>query len=428
MSNYVLKINLEGADKSASQIDSLISKVGALGGAGVSKLSNFKIGILDIGKAFEKAGVSAEKMAKQSSKAIAEQMAHSLAMYPEASGDFGNTKGMKFYGNIAETTAEAKANRDAIAEAQRQHREDAMDAANWKAYKYGPTLATLSNAYSGNKPPILPKESVVLGTSGGLAQFAKFAGELGLAIVAIDLFKNAVKSVAKEIKKAFEFASQLYSKALNNGLSLQLQTQRTMTADVLGVPEEQVNRFKQSRFVMQQLADAIGEISKDAPKLAFVNSEFKILGYDILALASNIATKLSPALIGLMNILDVVVKSITKNIGNLTAGLEGLLSETFTGKIALLLGAKLYAMGTQTQAQAGFNNPLAMMKQLPASTWERMGLLVGGGANNYARDTAKNTRDTVMILKTLLKPGSARAGGSNRAGPDWGYSPNTAQP
>ena len=51
----------------------------------------------------------------------------------------------------------------------------------------------------------------------------------------------------------------------------------------------------------------------------------------------------------------------------------------------------------------GAPSPVAYMKQLPASQWEHMGLIVGGSGTNYARDTAKNTAKAADFLSKLPK-------------------------
>ena len=43
--------------------------------------------------------------------------------------------------------------------------------------------------------------------------------------------------------------------------------------------------------------------------------------------------------------------------------------------------------------------PQAQMKQMPASSWEKMGLVIGGGGGtNYAQQTAKNTEKSNSLL------------------------------
>jgi len=49
----------------------------------------------------------------------------------------------------------------------------------------------------------------------------------------------------------------------------------------------------------------------------------------------------------------------------------------------------------------GAPSPVAYMKQLPASQWEHMGLIIGGSGTNYAKDTAKNTAKMVQLLEKV---------------------------
>jgi hypothetical protein len=56
--------------------------------------------------------------------------------------------------------------------------------------------------------------------------------------------------------------------------------------------------------------------------------------------------------------------------------------------------------------------PISFMKQLPASSWERMGLVLGGGmGTNPAKETAKNTHEMAHDIKKLVSY-VARSGGA----------------
>jgi hypothetical protein len=55
-------------------------------------------------------------------------------------------------------------------------------------------------------------------------------------------------------------------------------------------------------------------------------------------------------------------------------------------------------------------NPQSWMKQLPASSWEKMGLVTMGSNQNYAKDTAKNTRDTAKAVTAMAKHFMSRGG------------------
>jgi hypothetical protein len=73
--------------------------------------------------------------------------------------------------------------------------------------------------------------------------------------------------------------------------------------------------------------------------------------------------------------------------------------------------------------ESSMPSPQAWMKQLPASHWEKMGLVTMGSSQNYAKDTAKNTREIAAGIKTIVS--SMRGKPQNSA---WGMSPKTANP
>jgi hypothetical protein len=80
--------------------------------------------------------------------------------------------------------------------------------------------------------------------------------------------------------------------------------------------------------------------------------------------------------------------------------------------------------GKGGDSDSSMPSPQAWMKQLPASHWEKMGLVTMGGGQNYAKDTAKNTRDIANGIKTLVVAAKSRSGAKS----PWDMSPNTAQP
>ena len=54
------------------------------------------------------------------------------------------------------------------------------------------------------------------------------------------------------------------------------------------------------------------------------------------------------------------------------------------------------------------------MRQLGASAWEKMGLVIGGGgATNYAKDTAHNTKRANNLLETISRHLAGQQRGDN---------------
>ena len=70
-----------------------------------------------------------------------------------------------------------------------------------------------------------------------------------------------------------------------------------------------------------------------------------------------------------------------------------------------------------------FPSPSSWMKQLPASSWEKMGLVTMGGSQNYQKDIAKNTKEMSEGFKILAAAMSVK-----RQNSYFGMSSATAQP
>ena len=54
------------------------------------------------------------------------------------------------------------------------------------------------------------------------------------------------------------------------------------------------------------------------------------------------------------------------------------------------------------KSSKGMPEPMAYMKQMPASSWERMGLIIGGGGGtNYGQQTANHTKPVPALLAKI---------------------------
>jgi len=216
---------------------------------------------------------------------------------------------------------------------------------------------------------------------------ARYLTVVGATALAVDVLKKSAEALANVIKTTVTFAHQLYGSSLGSGLSLRYTLGRQAASSVLGVPESEVMRFQQTTFVMQRLQGAIGQISKAAPDLAFVSAQFSILKYDLLGVASSLADKLTPAIDGFIVVLDAFIKSIN----DLAIAAGEVMKNSLSAKIiGGAIGAELSSsgilsliqIGITNMSKHGFQNSMALMRQLPASQFERMGLLVGGGGTN----------------------------------------------
>ena len=238
------------------------------------------------------------------------------------------------------------------------------------------------------------------GAAGALKATAILQGAalaVGLSLMAL---RKAISFTADEIKKSFQFAHSLYAKSLQSGLNLQFTARRQMTADVLGVDEKQIFRFGQAGMVMAQLADATNKIARSAPDLAYTSAQFKILEYNILADASVLADRLSPAL----NKFADAMETLLTMIENHAATIANLFKSAAVGALSTvnpLLGSLLNSLTQTIAAAAGngnsgaFGQPQTFMKQLPAGAFEKMGLVIGGGMADKALEYQRRTAAAV---------------------------------
>lgn len=225
--------------------------------------------------------------------------------------------------------------------------------------------------------------------AGGAFGFSEFYIAITAIKKAIELVVSALKWGAEQIKKAINFAHELYGKSLTSGVGLAFTAKRQMAADVLGVDEKDIFRFAQAAMVMRQLSDATDKIAKSAPNLAYVSAQFKILEYNILADASVLADKMTPALVGFTIVVETFLKLLEKNAAVLKAIVTGISTALF-GQVATAIlskgGNMLGAIGKASMAAngGGFGQPQSFMKQLPVGAFEKMGLIIGGGMADKA--------------------------------------------
>lgn len=301
------------------------------------------------------------------------------------------------------------------------------------------------------------------GVSGAIFGAAGAAGygEIFVVVKSLELvFKILVGSIRKTIE-AYDDARKLYAKSLMSGLGLGFSAKRQNLADVLGVSEQEVIRFGAAwTYLNGRLQFASDTMAKNATPLAGVGWEFKILEKNLQAIWSTIASGLAPgfkqlisefndflAALGKSQFLEVVAATIDVIfIGlNDVIGLIEIIVNSFTvglrvisDAIAIMMikainlfeKARYGAFGGVTPLDdsairkdlvdsttalwnevanyganffgAKTNNvpaPQSFMKQLPASTWEKMGLMVGGGGNS----TNDLIRKSNGFLQTISK-------------------------
>ncbi len=252
----------------------------------------------------------------------------------------------------------------------------------------------------------------LLGKMGGVSALAGTGILVGAATAAGMALKGLAVIVEHTIK-AFEQGSLLYAKALNNGMGLGFSTKRSLLAETMGVSEQDIFKFgAQMAYLNPKLEQASRILAATAPALTATTWEWKVLQADLSATWALLASDLAP-------MLDVVIGGLDQLVKMFNSLADSKLFKILIGSAfsALFPNASTLFSMVDMLGKGGTGRmpaPQQWMKQLPASTWEHMGLQISqiGGANNYMRDTAKNTKDAVKYLSQIAKGTAASMAGN----------------
>jgi hypothetical protein len=345
-------------------------------------------------------------------------------------------------------------------------------------------LLGTTNPYIGSRvlSDELGKKLPAAGSGGGIASglFGKggIAGfsEIFLAFksfkIAVDIFKVTIEN-----------ARMMYSKALQNGMGLNFSIRRGALAEIMGVSEADVFRFgAQMAYLNKQLDFSVSVLARTTKSLTELSWGLKITGYDFKALSAQFFDGMAPAINELIDDFNSFLETLGKMdflkesgqvlnvifiaLGDIVGLFEVIVSGFVTGlhfigdSFSILImdilnllshipGLKSLggwdtskaakdmetsAQGTADLAEKVWKNkfgketgnvpnPQAWMKQLPASSIEKMGFVTMGGSQNYAKDTAKNTNKMAAGIAALVK-----IVGKGSGNPNFGMSSKTANP
>lgn len=290
------------------------------------------------------------------------------------------------------------------------------------------------------------------GTTGGAAAAT---GVLMAGLLAVGLSLKALTEIIRRTSQTFQDAHKLYSQALQSGMSLRLTSQMNAVGNVLGVDPSHAMAFSGSGEAQKQTQYASGIIANTAPVLAEVIMQFRILSLTLKAVFSVLGEKVAPPIRQMIDAFNKAAKMLLDSglaevIGAVAAQflylvnviikvastLYGILTLAFAGITELFVNIKRLVTGegvdfTRTLAslaslQSLFDTPneiadnkLGMARQLPASAWEKMGLVVGGigGGTDYAKRTANATERTANYLSSIVALPRGTTSGINPAYP-----------
>ena len=285
----------------------------------------------------------------------------------------------------------------------------------------GAGLATSASALAARRKypaPMVPNPQFQLASSGGSAASGSSTIRIGQLLASYYLITRAIqvalvplRKFAQEVGRAADAAARIYARSMTSGFGVGMTVQRGMLASIIGVSENEIFQFgKAIAYLQPQLARAQQIMRDTTVPLTQVNWQFKVLQADMSALWAQIGADAAPALLKLADSLDILVKVVTDNlsklekIGNIAKWFNPLyLWHRATENMANRWNGVSQSQVDRQRSHGVMPGPMAYMKQMPASNWERMGLVIGGGGGvNYSQQTAVNTKRTANGIERLL--------------------------
>lgn len=283
------------------------------------------------------------------------------------------------------------------------------------------------------------------------------------AIAAVTAAMTALRYAVQQTAAAYERARAIYAKSIQSGLGLGQTVQRGMLANTLGVSEDEIYAYGAAISELnEKLSVSMRTITGTTGVLTEVAWNFSVLEENLKAVWAVFAAAISPAINRLLEfasamaklfilsglptligkIADMFIETITRIIALTSAMVAGVelaaaaIKDVFTNMIEkinnLIAGTRIgKLLGFEQKKETGYQNtkdafgafkdvlkaglassgqygkgappPQAYMKQLNASSWERMGLNVGGGGGtNYQKQTADGVKQTNTVLSRIL--------------------------
>jgi uncharacterized protein (DUF697 family) len=234
-----------------------------------------------------------------------------------------------------------------------------------------------------------------LGVGGTAAAVVATAGIATAAIAVTGAFA-ALHAVVKGVTTAMESARQLYAKQLTSGgLGSGFVTQRSNLARVLGVGEQEVWAYSKAiEAVSGRVQHSTQVFTETTRTLANVSWSFQALKLELEAFFAKVAVELAPSLDAAARAMQALVHWASEMVDK--------------DPRYKLLNYGLRALGFGGEAPEAPN----ALQRIAPSSWERMGLAIGLGGNDYAMQTARNTKETASVLRQILNRGGDMGTGS----------------
>lgn len=250
-----------------------------------------------------------------------------------------------------------------------------------------------------------------VGLSGTGGAALATAGVIG-ALLAVGASLKLLQVAIRDTVAAYDQARKVYAHALLGGLGLNFSVGRKNIADVLGVSEKEVFQFGAAMAVLgPKLKFASDTVARTTPNLASVGWEFQVLQKNMQALFFTMANDAAPAIRKFVDGLSELVKMLTAFYNDIKGFISGIANSELTLNLLNAIPG-FQQLSAFFKLASGFGHdtgaaptPQALMKQLPVSAFERMGLVIGnfGGGADYARRTAQATERTAKAVTQIAQ-------------------------
>ena len=274
-----------------------------------------------------------------------------------------------------------------------------------------------------------PVKNSIAGMFGNLINFqigpvaataTKVAGALAGVMVALGLVQYAFRHTIGRIMdlsrammahfaRAAEAGRAMYAKQLQSGgLPGGFVAGRSLMAEMLGVGENEIMRYGNAvAYLNEKIRFAQGVYVKTTPALASAAWELKALNNDLKAIAMLVAAEFAPAMRQIVYALRQIIEFVG---GSFAKGLAAAFKWALESAIRTVAGhAGVIAYKTVQKHIGGKIDPgtapaiQASSARMPASAWEKMGLVLATSGRGPMQKVAENTGKTARILERMAK-------------------------
>lgn len=329
-----------------------------------------------------------------------------------------------------------------------------------------PTLPNAPTPQPSSWKTMLPALAAGVGTALGGPLGGAVAGLLtkaNPAVAAVTAVMTALRMAVSETAEAFKRAHDTYIRSMTSGFGLKMQATRQLLSQVIGVSENDIFQFGAAIAQFNEKLDVARKtIIETTPALAYTTMNWNVMMENISAAWMQFAAAVAPAinriedfvssimklyiLSGIPAMLGTLVSNFLETITRIVAALNVpaagfdllfiTIKDGIKNAIQVIENAFLSMLNELTDSDytmgelPGFDDtkkakdafeelikvilgssdpkkeksqPVASMKQMPASSWERMGLVIGGsGGVNYNQQIAANTKYSNTLIEKLI--------------------------